>query len=158
MAERLGTGLQNLLQRFDSAWHLQNRHSTNVGWLFLWIAIPNKKGRLNQEPTPRFIHEVHRRRIRPNLFPLGEVAPIAIKQGSRTRPPPSWRNGPPSLSSTLPPCVANTGQAVFQRRPIKGSRVQEGFPIRPLNNVRGRRTYRSAIESLAIPIQKPTSA
>ena len=22
MAERLGTGLQNLLQRFDSAWHL----------------------------------------------------------------------------------------------------------------------------------------
>ena len=24
MAERLGTGLQNLLQRFDSAWHLQS--------------------------------------------------------------------------------------------------------------------------------------
>ena len=23
MAERLGTGLQNLLQRFDSAWHLK---------------------------------------------------------------------------------------------------------------------------------------
>ena len=23
MAERLGTGLQNLVQRFDSAWHLQ---------------------------------------------------------------------------------------------------------------------------------------
>ena len=31
MAERLGTGLQNLLQRFDSAWHLQTPLQMSVG-------------------------------------------------------------------------------------------------------------------------------
>ena len=32
MAERLGTGLQNLGQRFDSAWHLKTKDS--FGCLF----------------------------------------------------------------------------------------------------------------------------
>ena len=30
MAERLGTGLQNLVQRFDSASHLQNLHARYI--------------------------------------------------------------------------------------------------------------------------------
>ena len=38
MAERLGTGLQNLLQRFDSAWHLQSPLAQG-GLFFYWIVI-----------------------------------------------------------------------------------------------------------------------
>ena len=34
LAERLGTGLQNLLQRFDSARHLQKMPSRYLGGIF----------------------------------------------------------------------------------------------------------------------------
>ena len=36
MAERLGTGLQNLLQRFDSAWHL-SKALTDCCEGFFWL-------------------------------------------------------------------------------------------------------------------------
>lgn len=39
LAERLGTGLQNLLQRFDSARHLLNSPSDSEG-LFLLLCFP----------------------------------------------------------------------------------------------------------------------
>lgn len=35
MAEGLGTGLQNLLQQFESAWHLQKKSSRKRALLFL---------------------------------------------------------------------------------------------------------------------------
>lgn len=35
MAEGLGTGLQNLLQQFESAWHLQTKSSRKRALFFL---------------------------------------------------------------------------------------------------------------------------
>ena len=40
MAERLGTGLQNLLQRFDSAWHLKKPARNR--WFFEYIYCRGK--------------------------------------------------------------------------------------------------------------------
>ncbi len=43
MAERLGSGLQNHLQRFESARDLENKNPINcysVGWVFWFIYLP----------------------------------------------------------------------------------------------------------------------
>ena len=39
MAERLGTGLQNLLQRFDSAWHLKLNEKTLIECVLLGFLL-----------------------------------------------------------------------------------------------------------------------
>ena len=39
MAERLGTGLQNLGQRFDSAWHLKKKKPTGFFFLKCLMAL-----------------------------------------------------------------------------------------------------------------------
>ena len=48
MAERLGTGLQNLLQRFDSAWHLKTPAISR--WFFEYIYYRGK----TPDPLRRF--------------------------------------------------------------------------------------------------------
>ena len=44
MAERLGTGLQNLVQRFDSAWHLKETPWTYVRGAFCGMEFAEIKG------------------------------------------------------------------------------------------------------------------
>ena len=62
MAERLGTGLQNLVQRFDSAWHLKKALRQLRAFFILAADQQNDKVRYHQQYSGKLqIHNFFQR-------------------------------------------------------------------------------------------------
>ena len=55
MAERLGTGLQNLGQRFDSASHLKKRSCSLQGHFFVGMGPAGQQDADTPGPRPEYI-------------------------------------------------------------------------------------------------------
>ena len=85
MAERLGTGLQNLLQRFDSAWHLKKPAISR--WFFEYIYYRGK----TPGPPPSFHSKVT------NLLTVVDLQIPRKTPG----PPPSLRSKVTDLSGLV---------------------------------------------------------